>query len=58
MYTETINKCAANAARINRFERSDKLGFWLSSAMAGPMWPWHHPHLHPATWWTRASVRW
>lgn len=38
MYTETINKCAANAARINRFERSDKLGFWLSSAMAGPMW--------------------
>jgi nitrite transporter NirC len=35
MYTETINKCAANAARINRFERSDKLGFWLSSAMAG-----------------------
>ena len=37
MYTETINKCAANAARINRFERSDKLGFWLSSAMAGPV---------------------
>ena len=35
MYTETINKCAANAARINRFERTDKLGFWLSSAMAG-----------------------
>ncbi|RSM28153.1 nitrite transporter NirC [Aeromonas salmonicida] len=35
MYTDTINKCAANAARINRFERSDKLGFWLSSAMAG-----------------------
>ena len=34
MYTDTINKCAANAARINRFERSDKLGFWLSSAMA------------------------
>jgi len=32
MYTDTINKCAANAARINRFERSDKLGFWLSSA--------------------------
>ena len=24
MYTDTINKCAANAARINRFERSDK----------------------------------
>jgi nitrite transporter NirC len=35
MYTDTINKCAANAARINRFERHDKIGFWLSSAMAG-----------------------
>ena len=31
MYTETINKCAANAARINRFERSDKLGFYAKS---------------------------
>lgn len=35
MYTETINKCAANTTRINRFERNDKLGFWLNSAMAG-----------------------
>ncbi|MGL5284868.1 MAG: nitrite transporter NirC [Aeromonas sp.] len=35
MYNDTINKCAANAARINRFSREDGFGFWLSSAMAG-----------------------
>lgn len=35
MYTDTINKCATNAARIVRFAKSNPLGFWLSSAMAG-----------------------
>ena len=35
MYTDTINKCAANAARIVQFAKSNALGFWLSSAMAG-----------------------
>ncbi|PXZ03050.1 nitrite transporter NirC [Gilliamella apicola] len=35
MYTDTINKCAANAARIVQFAKSNSLGFWLSSAMAG-----------------------
>lgn len=35
MYTETINKCAANAARIVRFAKSNPVGFWVSSAMAG-----------------------
>jgi nitrite transporter NirC len=52
MYTETINKCAANAARINRFERSDKLGFWLSSAMAGAYVALASSSSSPwATWW-------
>ena len=59
MYTETINKCAANAARINRFERSDKLGFWLSSAMAGPMWALASSSSSPsAIWWIPPSGRW
>ena len=31
MFTDTINKCAANAARIAH----NPLGFWVSSAMAG-----------------------
>ncbi|MFQ0970277.1 nitrite transporter NirC [Gilliamella sp. BG1] len=35
MYTETINKCAANAARIVRLAKTNPFGFWLSSAMAG-----------------------
>lgn len=35
MYTDTINKCATNAARIVQFAKSNPLGFWLSSAMAG-----------------------
>ena len=35
MYTETINKCAANAARIVRLAKTNPIGFWLSSAMAG-----------------------
>jgi nitrite transporter len=35
MYTETINKCAANAARIVRLAKNNPFGFWVSSAMAG-----------------------
>lgn len=35
MYTETINKCATNAARIVRLAKTNPFGFWLSSAMAG-----------------------
>ncbi|MFQ0972614.1 nitrite transporter NirC [Gilliamella sp. CG35] len=35
MYTDTINKCAANAARIVRLAKTNPIGFWLSSAMAG-----------------------
>ncbi|OCG67300.1 nitrite transporter NirC [Gilliamella sp. Fer4-1] len=35
MYTETINKCAANAARIVRLAKTNPFGFWVSSAMAG-----------------------
>ncbi|OCG00372.1 nitrite transporter NirC [Gilliamella sp. wkB112] len=35
MYTETINKCATNAARIVRLAKTNPCGFWLSSAMAG-----------------------
>lgn len=36
MFTDTINKCAANAARIARLSANNPLGFWVSSAMAGP----------------------
>ncbi|PSU23066.1 nitrite transporter NirC [Photobacterium phosphoreum] len=35
MYTDTIKKCSANAARIVEFAQKEKIGFWLSSAMAG-----------------------
>ncbi|HDR2472222.1 nitrite transporter NirC [Enterobacter soli] len=35
MFTDTINKCAANAARIARLSQNNPLGFWVSSAMAG-----------------------
>lgn len=35
MFTDTINKCTANAARITRLNRDNPLGFWISSAMAG-----------------------
>ncbi|MDF7670115.1 nitrite transporter NirC [Orbaceae bacterium ESL0721] len=35
MYQETVNKCAANAARIARLNRDNPLSFWISSAMAG-----------------------
>ncbi|OCG49641.1 nitrite transporter NirC [Gilliamella sp. Choc5-1] len=35
MYTDTINKCAANAARIVSLAKNNPFGFWLSSAMAG-----------------------
>lgn len=35
MFTDTINKCAANAARIVRPAKESPLGFWISSAMAG-----------------------
>lgn len=37
MFTDTINKCAANAARIARLSANNPLGFWVSSAMAGLM---------------------
>lgn len=35
MYTDTINKCAANAARIVKLAKESPLGFWIGSAMAG-----------------------
>ena len=35
MYTDSITKCSATAARIVKFAQTDKLGFWVSSAMAG-----------------------
>ncbi len=35
MFTDTINKCAANAARIVRLNKDNPFGFWISSAMAG-----------------------
>lgn len=35
MFTETINKCAANAARIANTIKENPFGFWISSAMAG-----------------------
>lgn len=35
MFTDTITKCAANAARIARLSANNPLGFWVSSAMAG-----------------------
>lgn len=35
MFTDTINKCAANAARIVKLAKENPLGFWISSAMAG-----------------------
>ena len=49
MYTETIQQVRQRGVCIQPgFERSDKLGFWLSSAMAGACnGPRHHPHLHP-----------
>lgn len=34
MFTDTINKSAANAARIARLSANNPLGFWVSSAMA------------------------
>ncbi|KFK93076.1 MULTISPECIES: nitrite transporter NirC [unclassified Serratia (in: enterobacteria)] len=35
MFTDTINKSAANAARIVKLAQESPLGFWISSAMAG-----------------------
>lgn len=35
MFTDTIKLCAANAARIARLNRTNPLGFWIASAMAG-----------------------
>lgn len=38
MFTDTITKCAANAARIARLSANNPLGFWVSSAMRARMW--------------------
>ena len=35
MFTDTLEKCAANAARIARTTQHNPLAFWISSAMAG-----------------------
>lgn len=35
MFTDTLNKCAANAARIARLNQENPFGFWISAAMAG-----------------------
>lgn len=46
MFTDTITKCAANAARIARLSANNPLGFWVSSAMAGVCGSWDHPDFH------------
>lgn len=38
MFTDTINKCAANAARIARLSANNPLGFWVSSPWRARMW--------------------
>ncbi|MGB5446356.1 MAG: nitrite transporter NirC [Psychromonas sp.] len=35
MYQDSISKCSANAARIVKLAKQEKLGFWISGAMAG-----------------------
>ena len=35
MFTDTINKCAANAGRIARLSANNPLSFWVSAMMAG-----------------------
>ena len=35
MFTDTLDRCAANAARIVRTAQHSPLAFWISSAMAG-----------------------
>ncbi len=35
MFTDTINKCAANAGRIARLSANHPLSFWVSAMMAG-----------------------
>lgn len=35
MFTDTINKCAANAGRIQRLSSANPIAFWVSSMMAG-----------------------
>ncbi|MCS3431066.1 nitrite transporter NirC [Klebsiella sp. BIGb0407] len=35
MFTDTINKCAANAGRIQRLSSTNPFSFWVSSMMAG-----------------------
>ena len=35
MYSDTIQKCSANAKRIVDLANTDKMAFWLSSGMAG-----------------------
>lgn len=45
MFTDTINKCAANAARIARLSANHPLSFWISTMMAGAyvgLWFGHH----------------
>ncbi|BAN98886.1 formate/nitrite transporter [Plautia stali symbiont] len=35
MFSDTLNTCAANAARIVRTAQHSPLAFWIGSAMAG-----------------------
>ncbi len=57
MFTDTINKCAANAARIPRLSANNPLGFWVSSAMAGRVCgSWDHFDFH-AGYFADPSVR-
>ena len=35
MFSETLQKCASNAARIVKLRQQSPVGFWISSAMAG-----------------------
>lgn len=35
MFADTLQKCAATAARVDRLRRDSPLGYWIGSAMAG-----------------------
>lgn len=47
MFTDTITKCAANAARIARLSANNPLGFWVSFRHGGRVCgSWDHPDFH------------
>lgn len=40
MFSDTLNTCAANAARIVRTAQHSPLAFWIGSAMAALTLAW------------------